>query len=68
MKGQGMLQIAQFADDAQYGIPSDTTYIDMRQTKVMTRSSFALGSGLLKSLSLDGSYANYSHDDYTEGE
>ncbi|ANC88390.1 TonB-dependent receptor [Sphingomonas sp. NIC1] len=49
--------------DAQYGIPSDTTYIDMRQTKVMTRSSFALGSGLLKSLSLDGSYANYSHDE-----
>ena len=49
--------------DAQYGIPSDTTYIDMRQTKVMTRSAFALESGLLKSLSLDGSYANYSHDE-----
>ncbi|MEH3124225.1 MAG: TonB-dependent receptor [Sphingomonas phyllosphaerae] len=49
--------------DAQYGIPSDTTYIDMRQTKVMTRSSFALGSGLLQRFNLDGSYANYSHDE-----
>jgi iron complex outermembrane receptor protein len=29
--------------ESQYGIPSDTTYIDMRQTKVMTRSSFDLG-------------------------
>ena len=49
--------------DAKYGIPSDTTFIDMRQTKVMTRSSFALGSGLLQRFNLDGSYANYSHDE-----
>ncbi|MGC4251378.1 MAG: TonB-dependent receptor [Sphingobium sp.] len=49
--------------DAKYGIPSDTSYIDMRQTKVMTKSSFALGGGLLKSLNLDGSYADYKHDE-----
>ncbi|MCI4592684.1 TonB-dependent receptor [Sphingobium sp. BYY-5] len=49
--------------DARYGIPSDSSYIDMRQTKVMTKSSFALGDGLLKSLSLDGSYADYAHDE-----
>ncbi|MET4896903.1 TonB-dependent receptor [Sphingomonadaceae bacterium jetA1] len=49
--------------DAKYGIPSDTTYIDMRQTKIMTRSSFALGSGLLQRFNLDGSYAHYSHDE-----
>ena len=49
--------------DAKYGIPSDTTFIDMRQTKVMTRSSFALGTGLLQRLNVDGSYANYSHDE-----
>lgn len=49
--------------DAQYGIPSDTTYIDMRQTKVMTRSSIALGSGLLQRFNLDGSYADYAHDE-----
>lgn len=49
--------------DAQYGIPSDTTYIDMRQTKVMSRNSFVLGSGVLKTLTVDGSYADYTHDE-----
>ncbi|HEX7855163.1 MAG TPA: TonB-dependent receptor [Sphingobium sp.] len=49
--------------DAKYGIPSDSTYIDMRQTKVMTRSSFALDSGLLKTFNVDGSYADYTHDE-----
>lgn len=47
--------------DAQYGIPSDTTYIDMHQTKVLTKNSFALGSGLLRTLNIDGSYADYQH-------
>ena len=49
--------------DSKYGIPSDTTHIDMRQTKVLTRSSFDLGSGLFKSLNLDGSYADYQHEE-----
>lgn len=49
--------------DAKYGIPSDDTYIDMRQAKVMTKNSFALGAGLLKTLTLDGSYADYTHDE-----
>jgi iron complex outermembrane receptor protein len=47
--------------DAQYGIPSDTTYIDMHQTKVLTRDSFDLGSGLFRKLTFDGSYAKYQH-------
>ncbi len=51
--------------DAKYGIPADTNYIDMTQTKLLTRSSFALGSGLLKTLNLDGSYANYEHSEVT---
>ncbi|WP_206242477.1 TonB-dependent receptor [Novosphingobium terrae] len=49
--------------DAQYGIPSDTTFIDMRQTKIMSRNSFDLGTGVLKTLNVDGSYANYTHDE-----
>jgi iron complex outermembrane receptor protein len=49
--------------DAKYGVPSDVTFIDLRQTKLVERSSFALGSGVLKTLSVDGSYANYSHDE-----
>jgi len=47
--------------DAQYGIPSDSTYIDMHQTKVTTRSAFALGQGLVRSLNVDASYADYTH-------
>ncbi len=49
--------------NAKYGIPSDDTYIDMKQTKVITRSSFDLGSGLLKTLNVDGSYADYQHSE-----
>ncbi|MXP29451.1 TonB-dependent receptor [Porphyrobacter algicida] len=48
--------------DAQYGIPSDTTFIDMRQTKIMTRDVIELG-GALKSFNLDGSYADYQHQE-----
>jgi len=47
--------------NASYGIPSDTTHIVMQQTKVLTRNSFALGSGMFKTLNLDGSYADYQH-------
>jgi iron complex outermembrane receptor protein len=47
--------------NANYGIPSDTTHIVMKQTKAMTRNSIDLGSGLFKTLTVDGSYANYQH-------
>lgn len=49
--------------NAQYGIPSDTTHIDMRQTKVISRNAFALGQGFLRSLNVDASYADYTHDE-----
>jgi iron complex outermembrane receptor protein len=49
--------------DAQYGIPSDTTYIDMKQTKGMLRSSFDIGSGAFKTLNVDGGYADYQHEE-----
>ena len=49
--------------DAKYGIPSDTTYINMRQTKLLTGSSLDLGDGLFKTLNINGSYGNYSHDE-----
>lgn len=49
--------------DAKYGIPSDDTYIDMNQTKVLGRASFALGSGVLRTLNIDASYADYKHSE-----
>jgi iron complex outermembrane receptor protein len=48
---------------ANYGIPSDTTHIDMHQLKVLTRNSFDLGSGLFRTFNVDGSYANYNHSE-----
>ncbi len=49
--------------DSNYGVPSDTTYIDMRQTKYLLGSSLDLDSGLLQTLNINGSYANYSHEE-----
>ncbi len=49
--------------DSQYGIPADEAWIDMRQTKVIGRSSFELGDGLLKSLDVDASYGDYQHQE-----
>lgn len=49
--------------NAKYGIPADDPYIDMKQTKVITRNVFALGGGFLKSINLDGSYADYEHSE-----
>lgn len=49
--------------DAKYGIPGEESFIDMTQTKVLGRASFALGQGLLKTLNFDGSYADYEHSE-----
>ncbi len=47
--------------DSKYGIPGDTPFIDMRQTKYMLGSSLALGDGLFRTLNIDGSYGQYTH-------
>ncbi len=49
--------------DSNYGVPSDITNIDMRQTKYLLGSSLALDSGLLQTLNINGSYGNYSHEE-----
>lgn len=49
--------------DARYGIPSDETYIDMRQTKVVSESSVHVSDGVFQTLNFDGSYADYIHDE-----
>jgi len=53
--------------DAKYGIPGEDSFIDLSQTKLLARSSFALGSGLLKAFKLDGSYADYEHSEMHHG-
>jgi iron complex outermembrane receptor protein len=49
--------------DANYGIPSDTTHIKMRQTKELVGSSFDIGLGPLKTITVDGGYGDYKHDE-----
>ena len=49
--------------DADYGIPSDITHIKMRQTKELLGSSFDLGDGAFKTLTVTGGYGDYSHDE-----
>src|SRR5262249_7200487 len=49
--------------DARYGIPSDTTYIDMRQNKLTGASSLHLGDGFLQTMNFNGEYADYVHQE-----
>jgi iron complex outermembrane receptor protein len=49
--------------DSTYGVPSDTTYIDMRQTKYLTGTSLDIGEGAFKTLNITSSYGNYSHEE-----
>jgi iron complex outermembrane recepter protein len=49
--------------DARYGIPSDTTYIDMRQDKYLSNTSFHVSDGVLQTLNVNLGYANYIHDE-----
>src|SRR5262245_50262073 len=49
--------------DAKYGIPGEDTFIDMKQTKEMLRSSFAIGAGAFKTLTIEGGYADYEHSE-----
>jgi iron complex outermembrane receptor protein len=46
---------------ARYGVPSDTSYIRMRQDKGAVGSSVKLDRGALHTLNLDLGYADYSH-------
>ncbi|MBV9569848.1 MAG: TonB-dependent receptor [Alphaproteobacteria bacterium] len=48
-------------NDARYGIPSDTTFIRMHQTKYIERSSLALDAGPLQTLNVDAGYVDYTH-------
>jgi iron complex outermembrane receptor protein len=49
--------------DSKYGVPSDITFINMRQTKFLLGSSLALGDDVFKTLNINGSYGNYSHEE-----
>jgi iron complex outermembrane receptor protein len=47
---------------ARYGIPSDSTYINMKQDKGAGAASLKF-DGLLQKIDVDASYANYTHSE-----
>ena len=49
--------------DSKYGIPGEDTFIDMKQTKEMLRSSFAIDRGAFRTLTVEGGYADYEHSE-----
>jgi len=48
---------------ARYGIPSDDTFIRMKQDKGAFGGSFKFGQGLLQRLNVDAGYADYTHSE-----
>lgn len=48
---------------AKYGIPGESTFIEMQQSKGLFRSSVDLDAGPLKTLTVDGGFANYKHQE-----
>jgi iron complex outermembrane receptor protein len=52
--------------ESKYGIPAEDTYIDMHQTKLLMRSSFGLGEGVWRNLTVDGGWADYAHSERDE--
>jgi len=49
--------------DSKYGIPLGDTFIDMKQTKGIFQSSFAVNAGPLHIVTVDGGYADYEHNE-----
>ncbi|MGR4863601.1 TonB-dependent receptor [Caulobacter sp. LARHSG274] len=49
--------------EARYGIPSDDTFIRMKQDKGAFGGSFKFGQGLLQRVNVDAGYADYTHSE-----
>lgn len=60
---QSRAGVAYIHYDARYGIPSDTTFIKMRQDKVLSDNSFHVSDGLFQTLNVSLGYGDYIHDE-----
>jgi iron complex outermembrane receptor protein len=49
--------------EARYGIPSDDTFIRMKQDKGAFGGSFKFGDGVLQRVNVDAGYADYTHSE-----
>lgn len=48
---------------SRYGIPGEDSHIEMEQTKLLLRSAIAVQGSALKLVTIDGGWADYSHDE-----
>jgi iron complex outermembrane recepter protein len=53
---------------SRYGIPGESSWIDMEQTKLLLRSKWARSAGALESIAVDGGWADYQHDEVNDEE
>jgi iron complex outermembrane recepter protein len=53
--------------DSTYGIPGEDTFIDMKQTKELLRTSFAPDIGVFQTLNVEGGHADYEHSEIDPG-
>jgi iron complex outermembrane receptor protein len=53
--------------ESRYGIPGETSFIDMAQTKLSLRSGWGLRAGPWRKLSVDGGWADYEHSEIEDG-
>lgn len=61
------LGLAVIRHDARYGIPAEDAFIDMEQTRLLLRSSWAL-PGAFERLAVDAGWADYEHSERDEVE
>ena len=53
---------------SRYGIPGETSWIDMQQTKILMRSKWSISRAALDSITVDGGWADYKHDEIGDAE
>lgn len=53
--------------DAEYGIPNEDAFIDMRQTKALFGASLGIGEGAWREVNIDAGFADYTHDEVDPG-
>jgi iron complex outermembrane receptor protein len=64
--GDNRLGLGVVRHESRYGIPGEDAYIDMEQTKLSLRSSWALPVGAWRNLTVDGGWADYQHSEREE--
>jgi len=63
IEGNDRLGLGVIRHESTYGIPGEDSFIDMHQTKLLLRSSFALDGGAWRTLTVDGGWADYAHSE-----